>query len=371
MSKLEKLSQLGQSVWYDFIQRSLLTSGELQRWVARGVRGVTSNPAIFKTAIAGSGDYDQAVANLANEGKSINEIYESLALEDIATAAGFLENVYDAADGRDGFVSLEVNPELAHDTEGTVAEAKRLYQSLARPNVMIKVPATSPGIAAIEALIAAGINVNVTLIFGIDNYKQVAAAYMSGLDKLALSGPLVPAGHPVNRVASVASFFVSRLDSTVDKKLTSLGREDLRGKTAIANAKLAYQTYRQLVGTARWEALAAQGAGVQRLLWASTSTKDPALPDTLYVDALIGRDTVNTIPPATLAHFLDHGSVSETLTRDVQQAGDHFAQIEALGIDLSAVTRKLQDDGVIAFATPFGELMTAISNKVDTFQAGA
>jgi transaldolase len=363
MSKLNELAQLGQSVWYDFIRRNLLSSGGLKELVDQGVRGVTSNPAIFEKAIAGSTDYDDGMAQLAKTDKSTLEIYENLALEDIARAAEILNPVYERTNGRDGFVSLEVSPELANDTEKTVAEARRLFGTLCQPNVMIKVPATAAGIPAIEELIAAGINVNVTLIFGIENYKAVAQAYIAGAEKLACTGPIVKAGLPVERIASVASFFVSRVDSAVDKILEKKGHNELKGKAAIANAKVAYEAYLEIFRNPDWQKLSAKGAGVQRVLWASTSTKNPDLPDTLYVDELIGPDTVNTIPPATLAAFQDHGTVAETLTKGLDEAKFHLKTLASVGIDLDAVTLKLQLDGVEAFAIPFEKLLESIAGK--------
>ena len=363
MSKLAELQKLGQSVWFDFIRRSLITSGELKELISKGVRGITSNPAIFEKAIAGSNDYDEDIKNLAGQGKNVDEIYEALAYEDIGMAADLLRQTYDASGGLDGYVSLEVNPHLANETEKTVQEAVRLYETLNRPNVMIKVPATAAGIPAITELIAAGVNVNVTLIFGLENYKAVAEAYISGLEKLAVTGPSAVAGHPVDEVASVASFFVSRVDSAVDKELEKLNQTQMLGKSAIANSKLAYAEFRQLFSGSRWQALKDRGARVQRVLWASTSTKNPDYVDTLYVDELIGPDTVNTIPPATLESFMDHGRVAETLTENWEKAQHQVDKLAELGIDLQAITRQLQDDGVAAFAKPFDALLQSIAEK--------
>jgi transaldolase len=365
MSKLAELEKLGQSVWFDFIRRSLITSGELKELIAKGVRGITSNPAIFEKAIAGSSDYDEDIQKLSQAGKSVDEIYEALAFEDIGRAADLLRETYDASDGIDGYVSLEVNPHLADKTEETIQEAIRLYQTLERPNVMIKVPATAAGLPAITELIGAGINVNVTLIFGLENYKAVADAYISGLEKLALNGPTAAAGHPVNQVASVASFFVSRVDSAIDKELEKLNQRQMLGKSAIANSKLAYAEFKKIFSGQRWQLLKDRGARVQRVLWASTSTKNPDFVDTLYVDELIGPDTVNTIPPATLDSFIDHGRVAETLTKDGEQAQRQIEKLAELGIDLQAVTQQLQDDGVAAFAKPFDALMQSIAEKRD------
>ena len=369
MSKLLELEKLGQSVWFDFIRRSLITSGELKALIDEGVRGITSNPAIFEQAIAGSNDYDEAIKALSKAEISINEIYESLAIEDISMAADLLRDIYNASDGKDGYVSLEVNPNLAHETEKTIAEANRLFETLNRPNIMIKVPATPAGIPAITELIGAGVNVNVTLIFALDNYKAVAEAYLSGLEKLDRDGPKVTAGHTLDRVASVASFFVSRVDSAVDKAIKEKNDNELLGKIAIANSKIAYAESMKIFNGPRWEKLEEKGARVQRLLWASTSTKNPDYADTLYVDELIGPDTVNTIPPSTLDNFIDHGRASETLTTGLGDARQQIKKLAELGIDLNAITRQLQEDGVDAFARPFEALMQSIAEKRDRLRS--
>ena len=363
MPALSELKQFNQSVWFDFIRRSLITSGELARLATQGVQGVTSNPAIFEKAIAGSSDYDAEMKALITAGKSVSDIYEALALKDIQLAADVMRRVYDATGGRDGYVSLEVSPFLANDTPRTVAEARRLYQAVGRPNVMIKIPGTAAGLPAITETIAAGVNVNVTLIFALANYKAVADAYMAGLERLAVTGPSVTGGHAVNAVASVASFFVSRVDSAVDKELEKRGASDLLGKIAIANCKLAYAEFKRISASPRWQTLAAQGARPQRVLWASTSTKNPAYPDTLYVDELIGPDTVNTMPPETVKAFIDHGRPAETLTRDLEAAQAQVRRLAELGIDLEAVTRRLQEEGVAAFAKPFQALLDSIDAK--------
>ncbi len=363
MSKLIELEKIGQSIWLDYIQRSLLTSGELKQLVDVGLRGVTSNPAIFEKAIAGSNDYDEDLKQLIKTDRSIEQIYEALAIKDITLATDTLRSVYNASDGKDGYVSLEVSPELAYETENTVAAAKRLFETVDRPNVMIKVPATAAGLPAIAELIGGGVNVNVTLIFGLDNYKAVADAYQVGLEKLAQTGPTVKGGHPVDRVASVASFFVSRVDSAVDKELEKINQPALLGKIAIANSKKAYAEFKKIFSTPRWQQLADKGARTQRVLWGSTSTKNPDYPDTLYVDELIGPDTVNTVPPSTLQSFMDHGRVAETLTRGLAEAESRLAELAQLGIDLDAITQKLQDDGVVAFAEPFAKLLKSIAEK--------
>jgi transaldolase len=363
MSKIAELKKIGQSVWFDFIRRSIITSGELSALVDNGLTGVTSNPAIFEKAIAGSSDYDEDIKQIIKTDKSVEEIYEALAFTDITLATDVLKPVYESSNGKDGYVSLEVSPKLADDTDRTIVEARRLFETVSRPNLMIKVPATPAGIPAITELIASGVNVNVTLIFGLENYKAVADAYIAGLEKLAQKGPSVKDGHPTDKVASVASFFVSRVDTAVDKALDEKGNTDLQGKIAIASAKVAYAEFKNIFSGPRWQQLADNGARVQRVLWASTGTKNPDYSDTLYVDELIGPDTVNTLPPATLESFLDHGKIAETLTLGLDEARQQLAELADLGIDLEAVTQKLQEDGVVAFAEPFEALMKSIAEK--------
>ena len=369
MNPLIGLHQHGQSVWLDFLARGFTASGGLRRLVeADGVRGVTSNPAIFEKAIAGSDEYDEAVARLLAAGdRAPAELFEALAVEDIQAAAAVLRPVYDATGGADGFVSLEVSPYLAMDTEGTVAEARRLWAKCARDNVMIKVPATAPGIPAIRALIAEGINVNITLLFSQARYREVVEAYLSGLEALAEKGG------DVARVASVASFFVSRIDTAVDALIDgAMDKADaarrpalaaLKGKVAIANAKLAYADYQRLFAGARWQRLQKKGARPQRLLWASTGTKNKAYSDVLYVEELIGPDTVNTLPVATLDAFRDHGTPAKTLTRDVDAAAGVLAELAAAGISLDAVTAALERDGVRLFADAADSLFAAVADK--------
>jgi len=357
MTKLHELAELGQSIWLDYISRSLIASGELQKLVDQGLRGVTSNPSIFEKAIAGSADYDEDLNRLVRDGKSVVEIYEDLAMADIRSAADILRPVYEKSGGADGYVSLEVNPALAHDTGATIAEARRLFASLERPNVLIKVPATPAGIPAIETLIGEGVNVNVTLIFSLEQYEAVATAYIAGLEKLAL------AGGDVGRVASVASFFISRVDTAVDKALEEIGNTEIQGKIAIDNAKIAYSRFREIFSSERWKKLATESARVQRPLWASTSSKNPAYPDTLYVDNLIGPDTVNTLPPATLDDFLDHGKVATTVETDVDGARIRMAELAERGIDLDAITSKVLNEGVAAFAKSFEGLMASVAEK--------
>ena len=356
-TKLDQLAELGQSIWLDFIRRSSLNSGELASLMEQGVRGVTSNPSIFEKAIAGSSDYDDALRPLVKSELSIEEIYEILAKEDIQRAADILRPVYDRSNGLDGYVSLEVSPKLAHDTEQTILEASRLFAEIDRPNLMIKIPATKAGVPAIEAAIAKGINVNVTLIFSLDHYEPIAQAYIDGLERLAASGG------DISKVASVASFFVSRIDTAMDKQLTNRGAGQYLGKTAVAVAKSVYARFKEIFSGERWDDLLAQGARVQRPLWASTSTKNPNYPDTLYVDNLIGPQTVNTVPPATLDAFLDHGKIALTLEEDMEGVHKLLQELTNMGIDLDAITQKLQDDGVAAFDKAFDALLQSIAVK--------
>ncbi len=364
VTKMNALTDLGQSIWYDNIRRALIDSGELGQLIDAGVTGITSNPSIFEKAIVGSTDYDRALRELVEAGKSVEEIYENLVFEDIQRAADLLYPVYERTAALDGYVSIEVSPALAHDTEGTIAEARRLFMALDRPNVMIKVPATEAGIPAIETLISEGINVNVTLIFSLKNYETVAEAYIRGLEKR------VETHKDLSRIASVSSFFVSRLDSAVDRSLDKIGEQDLQGKIAIANAKTAYDHFKKIFSGERWTRLLRLGAQVQRPLWASTSTKNPLYPDTLYVDALIGPQTVNTVPPTTLQAFRDHGTVVRTLDEGLDEARAQLNALRELNIDLDSITEKLQQDGVAAFAQSFETLLSSISEKRERLLAG-
>jgi transaldolase/glucose-6-phosphate isomerase len=364
VEKLKELNQLGQSIWYDNIRRAMLTNGEFEELIAAGVLGVTSNPTIFEKAIAGSADYDAALKEFFASGMDLDTIYEKLVLDDIATAADQLRPVYKRTNGLDGFVSVEVRPTLAKDTKGTIVEAKHLFNSLNRPNIMIKVPATPQGIPAIKRLIAEGININVTLLFSLLHYEAVAEAYLAGLEQRMTSG------EDISQVASVASFFVSRVDSAVDRELDQVGNSSLKGKIAIANSKAAYIRFRQIFSGERWEKLARAGARVQRPLWASTGTKNPEYSDTVYIDSLIGPDTVNTVPPATLNAYRDHGQVRQTLDSDLDQVNAQLEELSNLGIDLDSITQKLQDDGVAAFANSFAALMKSLSEKGDKLATG-
>jgi transaldolase/glucose-6-phosphate isomerase len=366
INPLQALHQAGQSVWLDYIRRSLIVSGELQRLIDEdGLRGVTSNPAIFEKAITGSSDYIDALAPLRGRDLDAKSAYEQLAIRDIQDAADILQPVYRASEQRDGYVSLEVSPYLARDTQGTLQEARRLWKTVGRDNVMIKVPATPEGIPAIQTLLGDGINVNVTLLFSQAAYEQVAQAYLAGLEKLAGHGG------DLSRVASVASFFISRIDSALDAMLAAQLKNStdarmqallrsLMGKVAIANAKLTYRRSRELFSGARWQALAKQGAQIQRVLWASTSTKNPSYRDVFYVEELIGPDTVNTIPPATFDAFRDHGRVRASLAEDVEGAHDTMETLAKVGISMQRVTDQLLDDGLALFSDAFDKLLNAV-----------
>ena len=348
MNPIERLTSLGQSLWLDNIQRSQLENGELKAMIERGdIRGMTSNPSIFNSAIAKTKDYDAALTSLAWAGWDAEKIFWQLAIEDIRAACDLFQPLYEETNGGDGYVSIEVSPDIAHDTEATIAQVEQLWARVHRPNLMVKIPATKAGIPAIRKAISVGINVNITLIFSLARYLEVMEAYLSGLeDHLA-------AGHSVHHIASVASFFVSRVDSKIDPRLPE--DSSLRGKAAIANAKLAYDEFQKVFASRRWENLKVKGARVQRPLWASTSTKNPAYPDTIYVDNLIGPETVNTVPPATLEAFRDHGVAEVTITRDIEQAQKALNELEAAGISMDAVTEELEVEGVKAFADAFSQ----------------
>ena len=370
---LLSLAKLGQSVWLDNIERGMLQSGELARLIRDdGLKGITSNPTIFQKAITGSQIYSDAIAKLIQGGKrySARDLFYQLAIEDIQAAADALLPVYTQSNGTDGMVSIEVSPELAYDTEGTVKEARYLHQRVDRPNAMIKVPATAAGLPAIETLIADGISINVTLLFSVTRYREVVEAYLHGLETRAKQN------RDIRNIASVASFFISRVDNSVDKMLQDLAGaasptqqlqlKAMQGKTAIANAKRAYALYKEAFFTPRFEKLRKAGAQSQRLLWASTGTKNPAFSDVLYVDSLIGTDTVNTVPPATYKAFKEHGTAASTLELGLPEAEQHLAALETLQIDMKQVTDQLEKDGVKLFADSFNELLNAIDVKLKT-----
>ncbi len=362
-----KLLEHGQSVWYDNIQRRLLRSGELAGMIERGeIRGVTSNPTIFMNAIVKSTDYDESLKSLNDPCLTAEEVFFTLAIEDIQAAADLFRPLYEQTHGGDGYVSLEVSPFLANETKATLAQAKGLWQRVGRPNLMIKIPATKAGIPAIRAAIAAGLNVNVTLIFSLERYKEVMCAYLEGLEERAA------AGLPLEKITSVASFFVSRVDSKIDQRLQEFGAETgaqamdakaLLGKAAIAYARLAYVEYQQIFASERFLKLKAMGARAQRPLWASTSTKNPAYRDVIYVEELIGKNTVNTIPPQTLTAFLDHGHVRNSLEEDLAGSRQVIEALEKLGISMNLVTAQLEEEGVKSFADAFTVLLSAIDDR--------
>jgi transaldolase/glucose-6-phosphate isomerase len=375
-NRLVEIMKLGQSIWYDNIRRAMLTSGDLQKKIDEDdLRGVTSNPTIFEKAITGSTDYDEQLRELVQSGKDVAEIYEDIVVHDIATAADILKPAYDKTDGIDGYISLEVNPGLAYKTQETIDEATRLFLRLGRRNVMIKIPAAQEGLPAIEECIYRGININVTMIFSIENYEQVAEAFIKGLERRAAEDK------SVDHIASVASFFVSRVDTAIDTDLEYKARhasspeekarlEGLLGRAAVANAKLAYQKFKEIFHGPRFADLKAKGAQVQRCLWASTGTKNPKYSDVLYIDNLIGPETVNTVPPATYTAIRDHGQVALTLEEGIEECRALFDQLREVGIDIKAVTEKLQKDGLDAFVTSFDTLAESIESKRDAILSG-
>ncbi len=359
----------GQSPWLDNLRRDWLEDGTLADLVVKGIRGVTSNPTIFAKAISGQDTYDDEFRRLAGS-VSVEDVYWDLVIDDVTSALTLLRPLYDSSDGGDGFVSVEVAPGLAHDTAGTVEEARSLHARIDRPNLFVKIPATSEGVPAIRQMIGEGKSINVTLIFGIARYDEVIEAYLSGLEQLTASGAT-----DLSAVASVASFFVSRVDTEVDKRLEAVGSSDpalldLRGKAAVAQAKLAYALFVERFSGPRWDALAARGAKVQRPLWASTSTKNPAYPDLAYVDTLIGPDTVNTMPDGTIADFLDHGTVARTVDGGIDQASAHLDRLVAAGIDMADVAEVLEKEGVASFRASFDELMQSLSDKAGALARG-
>ena len=359
MASIEHLLECGQSLWLDYVDRNLLTGGGLERLVDEGLRGVTSNPTIFHQAITGTDAYDEAILDLIQADHELDgeTLYEWLAIQDIQTACDHLRPVYERTGGADGFVSMEVSPHLAHDPNATIDQARHLWRSVHRDNLMVKVPATVEGLHAVEALIADGINVNVTLLFSVERYREVFQAYTRGLAHNEEPG----------RVASVASFFVSRVDGMIDPMLDGAGQEAAAWKhrAAIANAKLAYQAFREMRRGADFQAQARRGARVQRPLWASTSTKDPSLSDTLYVDNLVGPDTVNTVPPKTLDAFVEHGTAAVTIDDYLDAARDVFGALPRFGVDMDAVTAELEADGVQKFVDSHDALVTALRDKLN------
>ncbi len=359
---LIELKKFGQSVWLDYISRGILNNNELKQLVENdGITGVTSNPSIFQKAMADTNDYDEQIISLlsANSNLSAEELFEDLAVKDIQDAADVLLSVYKNTNGTDGYVSLEVSPELAYDTQGTIEEARRLYGKVGRENVLIKIPATQEGLPAIEQMIYEGVNINVTLIFSPLVYEQVVDAYLKGLERRTKEGK------SIGSISSVASFFISRIDTAVDKELEKIENKDLRGKIAIANARLVYKNSERIFSDERFKNLENKGAKIQRLLWASTSTKNPAYPDTLYVTELVGKNTVNTIPPATMEAFKDHGKVSDAIHKNLTEAGEQMKALAAHSIDFETITEKLTAEGVDLFVQSFRKLISAIEVKKD------
>jgi transaldolase len=373
---LQELKKLGQSVWYDNIDRAQIQSGQYQRILTDdGVAGVTSNPTIFGKSISSGHAYDEQISQLLSEGKDTSDVYEAVVIKDIQTVADMLRDVFEQTEGQDGYVSLEVSPDLSHDTEGTLSEARRFWKMVDRPNLMIKIPATPAGIPAIKQAISEGISVNVTLIFSLDSYRAVADAYLSGLEER--NGR----GEDIHKIASVASFFVSRVDTLVDQlledkiKATSDSSEQQKlkgyeGKAAIANARLVYQEFKRIFGSPRFESLKQAGANLQRPLWASTSTKNPAYRDVLYAEQLIGPNTVDTMPLETIENFHDHGVAQVTIENDLQGAKDIFNSLDEVGIHYDAVTQQLLDEGVKKFADAFHQLFNDIKSKQQGIKTG-
>ena len=361
MSRLHDLyAEQGQSPWLDNLRREWLHDRTLERWLQRGVRGMTSNPTIFQKAVAGGSAYDEQIAALVGRGAAIGDLYWELVVTDIVEFLEAFRPLYDESGGGDGFVSLELSPDLARDTEGSVDACRRFHARIARPNLLVKIPGTAEGVPAVRESIAGGRSVNITLLFSVERYGEVIEAYLSGLERH--EGDL--AG-----VHSVASFFLSRVDTEVDRRLEAIGSPEalaLRGRAAVAQAKLAYELFRERFSGERWEALAARGARLQRPLWASTSTKNPDYPDLLYVDTIIGPDTVNTMPEATLDAFDGHGTVARTVDDGVGEARAHLERVDALGVDIADVARVLEEEGVAAFAKSFDEMVSALEAKAAT-----
>lgn len=365
-TRLHRLhDEQGQSPWLDDLRRSYLVDGDLRRWVGQGIRGVTSNPTIFQRAIAGSTDYDTQFAALAGEGRPLLAAYWAMVVDDITDALDVLRPVFDSSKGTDGFVSVELAPDVAHDTDASVVAARSLHDRIDAPNLFVKIPATPEGLPAIRQLVADGRNINVTLVFGLTRYDEVIEAYLSGLEALASRDPKAD----LSSLASVASFFVSRVDTEVDRRLGAIGTQevvDLQGQAGIAQAKLAYELFRRRFAGERWDALAARGARVQRPLWASTSTKNPLDRDTRYIDELIGPDTVTTIPTATVASFQDHGTLTRTIDRGLDEAQDVLDRLGRVGVDLNDVSATLETEGITSFSASFNALMGVLAAKAET-----
>ncbi len=358
-NRVKQIHDLGQSVWLDFFERKIMNNGELQKLIDEdGISGMTSNPAIFEKAITGSTDYDADIKKLAQEQKSNEEIFYGLAISDIRRATDIFKPVYEASKGMDGFVSLEVSPHLANETDGTINQAIDLWKAVDRKNVMIKIPGTKEGLPAIRKCISEGVNINITLLFGLERYKEVTEAYLSGLEDR------IKANQPIGNITSVASFFLSRIDVLIDPVLEQKGLNKLKGEVAIASAKKAYQIYKRIFHAARFKKLEEKGAKPQRVLWASTSSKDPSFSDVKYVEALIGPDTINTLPLETIKAFRDHGQPAERLEDNLDKAGKVLQKLKEKNIDLDAITQKLEEEGVEKFNKPYDKLMEAIGAKL-------
>jgi transaldolase len=355
--RLRRMQELGQAPWVDELSREDIQNGGLQRMIDEGIVGITSNPAIFQKAIAGSDLYDEQLGELARSEDDPKEMFWRIARTDIRDACDIFTPVYERTGGEDGYVSLEVQPDIAYDSDATIEEAMRLHEMIDRPNLFVKIPATLQGLVAIEEMISRGKSINVTLIFSLERYREVVRAYIRGVKRLVENG-----GDP-SGVRSVASFFVSRIDTEADNRLEELGADDLKGELAIANAKLAYQIYKQVFGGSRWRSLEARGASRQRLLWASTSTKNPDYPDTIYVDNLVGPETVNTMPKKTIEAVKDHGDIRPTLEEGVEEADQLLGRLREAGLDYEDVTDSLEQEGIQKFADPFNELLDEIKNK--------
>ncbi len=358
MNPLNQIQKQGQSIWLDLLDREIMTSGKLQKLIDEDdLRGLTSNPSIFEKAISGSSDYDSDIAKLSIKENDNSAIFFSLAIADIQKAADIFKPVFDKTHGKDGFVSLEVSPNLAHDTDGTIKQARELWKKVGRKNVMIKIPGTKEGLPAIRKCLSEGININVTLLFGLPRYREITEAFMSGLeDRLKLN-------QPINNVSSVASFFLSRIDVMVDPILKDKKLNELVGKVAIASAKKAYQIYLEMIASDRYKKLEEHGAQRQRVLWASTSTKDPSLSDVLYVETLIGKDTINTLPMETIDAFRNHGKAAETITTHMDQANKVMSDLKEHGIDIDSITQNLEDEGIKKFNEAYDKLLKSIEDQ--------
>lgn len=358
MNPLNKLEEHGQSIWLDLLNRDIMNSGKLKSLIEDdGLTGLTSNPSIFEKAITGSADYDEDIARLSKTENDNTRLFLDVEIADIQRAADFFKPVFDRTNGKDGFVSIEVTPDLAHDTEGTVKQVKELWKRVNRKNVMVKIPGTKEGVTAIRQSLSEGININVTLLFGLPRYKEITEAFMGGLEDR------LKAGHSIDHIASVASFFLSRIDVMVDPMLKEKNAEHLNAKIAIASAKKAYQIYLDMVNSDRFKKLEEKGAQRQRVLWASTSTKDPSLSDVLYVETLIGKETINTLPMNTINAFRDHGKVADSLIQNVDESDKYLAELKEIGIDIDEITQNLEDEGVEKFNKAYAVLMKSIEDK--------